>query len=242
MRHSSNHYQTLDVKPSATQAEIKQAYRRLAKLFHPDSNHQSANHDKITQINAAYEILGDPQNRQSYDRELEYKSRLNSAGFTTEGVEERQQRETTAQAYYRQQRQAEPDSDKHLKLWLNRIYTPVNRLLNQILRPLRSQIKRLSADPFDDQLMEIFQSYTEECRATLSKAQSTFRSFPNPPSVAGVAANLYYCLNQVADGIEELEYFSLNYDDHHLHTGLELFKIAEGLRREAQAALRGLPK
>ncbi|KAM3115244.1 J domain-containing protein [Phormidesmis sp. 146-33] len=238
----SNHYQILDVEPNATQAEIKQAYRRLAKLFHPDSNSQTANHDKITQINAAYEVLGDPQSRNSYDRHLSYYSRLGSAGYSAESVEDRQQRDAAAQAHYRRKRQTEPDSDQHLKVWLNKVYTPVNRQLGQIIRPLRAQIKQLSADPFDDELMEAFQAYTEDCRQMLGKAQTVFRSFPNPPTVAGVAANLYYCLNQVADGIEELEYFSLNYDDHHLNTGLELFKIAEGLRREAQAAFRELPK
>lgn len=242
MAHSSDHYQTLDVKPNATQAEIKTAYRRLARRFHPDSNQETADHDKITRINAAYEVLGDPQSRKSYDQALRYTSQLEAAGFTAQGVGERQQRDAAAQERYRQQRQAEQDVDKQLKLWLNRVYTPVNRSLNQILRPLKSQIKELSADPFDDDLMEAFQVYIESCRTTLSKAQSTFRSLPNPPSLAGVAANLYYCLNQVADGIEDLSYFTLNYDDHHLHTGQELFRIAEGLRREAQAAVRELPK
>jgi molecular chaperone DnaJ len=238
----SNHYQILDIEPSATQAQIKQAYRRLAKLFHPDSNQQAASHDKITRINAAYEVLGDPQSRRSYDRELQYTTRLGAAGFAAESAEQRQRRNATAHAHYRRKRQTEPDSDQQLKLWLTKVYTPVNRQLGQILRPLRSQIKQLSADPFDDALMEEFQAYTEDCRKILSKAQEVFQAFPNPPSVAGVAANLYYCLNQVADGIEELQYFSLNYDDHHLNTGLELFKIAEGLRREAQASFRELPK
>jgi molecular chaperone DnaJ len=242
MAHSTNHYQILDVEPDASQAEIKQAYRRLAKLFHPDSNHETADHDKITRINAAYEVLGDPQSRKSYDHQLQYTSRLSAAGYTPEGVAERQQRNAAAQAHYQQRRQAEPDLDHQLRLWLDRVYTPIIRQLNQIIRPLKSQIKQLSADPFDDELMEAFQVYTEECRKTLGKAQTAFRAFPNPPNVAAVAANLYYCLNQVSDGIEELEYFSLNYDDHHLHTGLELFRIAEGLRREAQAAFRELPK
>jgi curved DNA-binding protein CbpA len=56
-----NHYETLKVKPNATLAEIKQAYRVLVKLFHPDTNSQTTNNDKIIQINHAYEILGDPQ-------------------------------------------------------------------------------------------------------------------------------------------------------------------------------------
>lgn len=63
---------------------------------------------------------------------------------------------------------------------------------------------------------------------------------PNPANLAGVAAHLYYCLNQVGDGLDELEFFTLNYDDHYLHTGQELFRIAEGLRWEAATAIQDL--
>jgi molecular chaperone DnaJ len=240
MPNTVNHYQTLDVQPNATQAEIKQAYRRLAKLFHPDSNRTTTDHSQIAQINVAYEVLGDPTSRRSYDAQLQQVARWEAAGFA-QSVGTRQQRTAAAQERYRQQRQAGND-DQHLRLWLNRVHTPVNRLINQIVRPLRSELNSLAADPFDDELMDDFLGYIEDCRDWLSQAQSVFRSQPNPPAVAGVAAHLYYCLNQVSDGIEELAYFTLNYDDHHLHTGLELFRIAEGLRQEAQAAVQSLPR
>jgi molecular chaperone DnaJ len=60
---------------------------------------------------------------------------------------------------------------------------------------------------------------------------------PNPSTVAGVAAHLYYCINQVGDGLDELERFTSSYNEYYLHTGQELFRIARGLRREAQAAM-----
>lgn len=241
MASSHNHYQTLELTPDATQAEIKQAYRRLAKQFHPDTNQDTASHDKISQINAAYEVLGDPQSRRSYDQHLQYSSQLEAAGFSQTGVRSRRQRTEAAQEHYRKRRQAEQDADNQLKLWLDRVYTPVNRTLNQIIRPLKSQINELAADPFDDELMENFQVYLEDCRGWLEKAQRLFQAIPNPPSAAGVAANLYYCLNQLSDGIDELEYFTFNYDDQNLRNGRELFRIADGLRREAQAAVRELP-
>jgi molecular chaperone DnaJ len=114
----------------------------------------------------------------------------------------------------------------------------VNRLLQQILRPLQDQIDELAADPFDDELLEGFQAYLDDCRDLLNRAQAIFRSLPNPASVAAVAANLYYCLNQVGDGIDELERFTTSYDEHYLHTGQELFRIASGLRREAQTVMK----
>ena len=64
-----SYYKTLQVHPQATQQEIKQSYRRLVKLFHPDTQAPSANKNKIIELNKAYEILGNPQNRRQYDHE-----------------------------------------------------------------------------------------------------------------------------------------------------------------------------
>lgn len=227
-----NHYETLQVSPQATQAQIKRSYRQLAKLYHPDSQHEKANHEQIVQVNAAYEILGDPHQRQSYDRQLRNPSLTSSGNW--------QQRTKAAQREYQKQRQNARDTDEQIQQWLNQVYQPVNRLLCRILNPLKAQIDNLAADPFDDELLEAFQDYLKECRDFLEQAQLYFRSMPNPGPVAGVAATLYYCLNQLGDGIDELEFFTFNYDDRYLHTGHEMFRIAAGLRREAQAALKNV--
>ena len=47
-----NHYQILEVSHQATHQEIKQAYRRLVKRFHPDSGSQTADREKIVEVNA----------------------------------------------------------------------------------------------------------------------------------------------------------------------------------------------
>ncbi|NEQ26671.1 MAG: J domain-containing protein [Microcoleus sp. SIO2G3] len=224
---SSNHYTTLDIQPTASQAEIKDAYRRLAKQYHPDSNREVANHDRIAQVNAAYEVLGDPQQRQAYDRQLR------RASSSREQYSAKNSRSNP-----QPQRPNGREADELLYEWLQRVYNPVNRLLQQVIKPLQSEIDSLAADPFDDDLLADFQAYLEDCRDILVRAQAMFRSLPNPASVAGVAANLYYCINQVSDGIDELERFTTSYDDHYLHTGQELFRIANGLRREAQTAMK----
>jgi molecular chaperone DnaJ len=233
------HYDTLKVNPAASQAEIKQAYRRLAKQFHPDSNRDVASHERITEINAAYEVLGDPHQRKSYDRRLSYGTDGRSGGFAPPTDGDRQRRAAAAQRRY-QQRQTGRDSDEQLQRWLVQVYQPVSRILCQILNPLQDQIDELAADPFDDELLEEFQAYLDDCRDSLQQAQRLFRSMPNPSNVAGVAAHLYYCLNQVSDGIDELERFTTSYDEHYLHTGQELFRIATGLRREAQVAVKDI--
>ena len=229
----SNHYDTLNISPKATQAEIKQAYRRLAKQFHPDSQSATADPDKIVQVNAAYEVLGDPTRRRFYDEQLR------SSPFQSK-YQNRQQRTADAQQHYQRHRQTSQDADVQLGQWLEQVYKPVNRLIIRILSPLNAQVDELSADPFDDELMANFQAYLEDCRQYLNQAQLTFRSQPNPPTVAGAAASLYYCLNQLGDGIEELNLFTLNYDDYYLHVGQELFRIAKGLRYEAQDAVKNL--
>lgn len=226
---ASNHYETLKVSPNANQAEIKQAYRRLVKLFHPDSNQQTADNDKIIRINAAYEILGDPQSRLNYDQKLGDKSQKSSG--------ERQQRSAAAQKRYQKRRQTGRDVDDQIEAWLHLVYQPVNRLVGGILDSLEDQIDQLAADPFDDELLEEFQDYLNTCREDLKQALIAFRSLPNPPSLARSAAHLYYSLNRIADGLDELEYFPLNYDEHYLHTGHEMFRIATGLQREAQESI-----
>ena len=225
---TTNHYQTLELKPTATQSEIKQAYRRLAKRFHPDSQQETANHERIIRINAAYEVLSDPQRRKSYDRELTTKSSAYASASTTTTVRTRRRRQTSQAV------------DAHLEEWLNQVYKPINRSLDRILKPFKSEVDKLSADPFDDELMEDFQIYIETCRDLLSQAQNRFRSVPNPPNVAGIAAHLYYCLNHVSDGLEEMEYFTVNYDDSCLHTGHEFFRIAAGLRREIKQEMKNV--
>ncbi len=64
-----NYYAVLDVSLQASQEEIKKAYRKLALQYHPDRNQDNRQAEqKIREVNAAYEILGDPEARKTYDR------------------------------------------------------------------------------------------------------------------------------------------------------------------------------
>ncbi|MBA3486700.1 MAG: DnaJ domain-containing protein [Lysobacter sp.] len=63
-----DYYSTLGVEPSAGDAEIKSAYRRLARKFHPDVSKESGAEEKFKSVNEAYEALRDPQKRAAYDQ------------------------------------------------------------------------------------------------------------------------------------------------------------------------------
>ncbi|GAB3351724.1 DnaJ C-terminal domain-containing protein [Lysobacter tyrosinilyticus] len=63
-----DYYETLGVEPGAGEAEIKSAYRRLARKYHPDVSKEAGAEDKFKAVNEAYEALRDPQKRAAYDQ------------------------------------------------------------------------------------------------------------------------------------------------------------------------------
>lgn len=65
---TKDYYTILETSRDASQDEIKQAYRRLARQYHPDVNKSPDAEERFKEINEAYEVLSDPDKRAMYDR------------------------------------------------------------------------------------------------------------------------------------------------------------------------------
>src|SRR3954453_16181995 len=76
-------YQVLGVPRTASEAEIKKAYRKLAKAYHPDRNKNDPKaKDKFSEVNSAYEIVGDAAKRAQFDRgEIDAEGKPRFQGF-----------------------------------------------------------------------------------------------------------------------------------------------------------------
>ena len=203
---ASDPYAVLGVKPGASPAEIKAAYRALVKRHHPDAG---GNDDRILALNAAWEVLRE-----------RVRGQPPGADASASG----------ADAPGRSRRRPTATGDQLLLEWLQRVYAPIDGLLGQVIDSFPAQLRALAADPYDDRLMDDFCAFLARSGERLEKVESLFRSLPCPPSARGFGLSLYHCLGQVQDALEELERYTMGYVDSYLHDGREMLREA-GLRR-----------
>lgn len=101
-----NYYQILKISPKATNAEIKSAYRRLARKIHPDVNATDTQEasKEFTKIAKAYEVLSNPKQRAEYDRRLLDAQYQNSSSgnsvFTSGNFHAKRWREMSYERHY----------------------------------------------------------------------------------------------------------------------------------------------
>ena len=218
------HYEILELSPKATTEEIKKAYRRLVKAFHPDSQTSQASHERIVALNAAYEVLSDPKKRHQYDQN-------HSPGIARE---KRNQRATQRGRTYQNQAR---ETDHSISVWLNQVYIPIATQIRVWYQAGEMAIDTLAADIFDNELMTEFEVFLDEFDNQLQMVQKQVRAYPNPQSLAKAAAYLYYSLNHIEDALEEFRLFSQGYDEVCLHNGLELFRLTEELLQDADLTI-----
>lgn len=90
-----DYYKTLEVPKTATEAEIKKAYRKLARKYHPDLNPNDKEAEKkFKEINEANEVLGNAENRKKYDKygkDWQHADEFEKAGYNPNQQRTRQQ-------------------------------------------------------------------------------------------------------------------------------------------------------
>ena len=208
---SKDPYQILKVHPSAKLEEIKKAYRKLVKIHHPDKGGDSA---VMLEVNSAWEIL----KKKHKDLNL---NKVNNSKLNNQNE---YKRETN--------NHSKPED---LKKWFQNVYIPIDKLLGQIINPLGSKIRDLSADPYDEILMDSFCLYLEQSKNKITKIKEIYTSFACPSIIRDFSLDLYHCLSHVEDGINELERYTMGYVDNYLHDGKAMIAFAKKKRKFLQS-------
>tara|TARA_B100000212_G_scaffold288722_1_gene229853 strand:- start:82 stop:756 length:675 start_codon:yes stop_codon:yes gene_type:complete len=211
-----NYYKDLGLKRNATKDEIKSAYRLLAKKYHPDTG---GNNEKFLALQLAWETLNDPQKKAIYDQSL-----FNNENYI-------QSKDKNWSSELKNKKDNSTNKDQDIKLWIIKIYTPINRLISQVTVPLNDEIKKLSADPYDDELMDAFCSYLNKSRNKIEKSSSLFKSQAVPSAISSIGLDLYHCFSQVQDALDELDRYTQGYVDDYLFDGKQMMKEAKKIQQ-----------
>ncbi len=212
---TKNFYEELGLKKNATQSEIKSSYRHLVKKHHPDAGGEK---DRFLAIQCAWETLNDPSKKAKYDKTLF--SLQQPYNLINEDWEEK----------FNTKKYSSTLKDNEVKNWIKIIYNPINRFISQIIKPLNQEIKKLSADPYDEELMDNFCSYITVSQRKIEKVDKIYKSISVPNSISSLGLDLYYCFSQVKDALSELDKYTQGYVDDYLFDGKEMMKEAKRIQ------------
>ena len=210
-----NLYEELGLNNYANQDEIKSSYRRLVKKHHPDAGGEK---ERFLAIQNAWETLNDPFKKEKYDKFLF--SLNKSTNFDNQNWEEK----ANIKKY------SSTIKDNEVRNWIKNIYNPTNRFINQIIKPLNQELKKLSADPYDDELMDNFCSYINLSQKKIEKVDRLYKSISVPNSISSLGLDLYHCFSQVKDALSELDRYTQGYVDDYLFDGKEMMKEAKRIQ------------
>ena len=224
---NQNFYADLGLNCSATKIEIKSAYRFLAKKYHPDTG---GNKEKFLAIQLAWETLNDPIKKERYDIQLSLKknySNVENKDWSAEDIKYKQNNSII--------------KDINIKLWMKNVYEPLNRNISQIIKPLNNEIKKLSADPYDEELMNNFCDYISNSKQKIERSSNIYNSYSVPSHISSIGLDLYHCFSQVKDALYELDRYTQGYVDDYLFDGKEMMKEAKRIQVKMSLSKKNIP-
>ncbi len=213
----NNYYHIFGVGQNATKSELKAAYRRLVKKHHPDAGGDKNN---FLEIQLAWETLNDPIKKENYDRTISYPGEYSNIEENnwSEGLKRKKDSSNT--------------KDNDIKQWFKNIYYPINKSINEITKPLNNEIKKLSADPYDEILMDEFCNYISQSQKKIEKVSQRYNSNAVPESISSLGLDLYHCYSQVQDALNELDRYTQGYVDDYLFDGKEMMQEAKRIQKK----------
>lgn len=144
-----DYYAILEIELSATQEEIKKAFKRLAIKFHPDKNLGIDTTQKMQLINEAYLFLKDTEGRAKYDEEYKFYTQYEKKKKQEQEQKKRYEEDRTQQE--RQNQRPEPEAeyfqeeysfrDETLKNWMNNAREQSVDLAKETIEDLRAMFK-----------------------------------------------------------------------------------------------------
>tara|TARA_Y100000589_G_scaffold165474_1_gene157414 strand:+ start:1637 stop:2338 length:702 start_codon:yes stop_codon:yes gene_type:complete len=222
---TNNFYKELGVPRNASKSEIKSAYRLLAKKYHPDTG---GSNDKFLAIQSAWETLNDPQKKMIYDKSLSFQEKSDLHIYENWSVEVKNNNNSST------------TKDHDIKNWIINTYQPLNRLITQVIKPLNQEIRKLSADPYDDELMEKFCEYIRESQKKIDKVSEVYKSRIVPSPISSLGLDLYHCYSQVQDALDQLDRYTKGYVDNYLFDGKEMMKEAKRIQTKMSISKKNI--
>ena len=220
MEHNFNYYTVLGLNTGVSLAEIKKAYRKLAKSYHPDvasSDKSKTAHftNFMAVLNEAYMVLSDENKRCQYDLLLKTKS---------------------VKQYTLNYSQL--DQEKYREFYLKQILLKARSKSRSIILKYNKELNLLSFDLYDDELLNNFQDYINDLEKTLLYSSNLISSCPSPSSLNASVLLMRQSIAQASDGLDEIKKFVVNFDYNHLLMAKNLFTISLNLSRESLAIIK----
>jgi molecular chaperone DnaJ len=217
------HYQVLGVGPEVSAAEIKKAYRKLAKDYHPDLSHNNGDQKReatefMMRLNEAYETLSDKTKRAHYDITIGLAKRVHTVLFDARLLDEDQLRQE----------------------YLSKVFNPARNAMVKVFSKYKHQLRELSLDIFDEQLVANFEIYVDELEDTLRASSQNIHSAKAPRSLEPAMQILKYSIAQATDALEEMRRFCQNFDYAHLTMAETLLSIATDLSKQSLRLTRSI--